>query len=387
MTAGGFPVRRILLYGDFRSPHAHGMRDGLVAAGHEVLAVSSEVVDCPGVLSPKDFLSRVRQRGATMARSPDSYGSTRLARSVSVIQTAHTVLDLARLPARRSFLRRVIRDFNPDVVHALRLPYEGLTALSTTRRVPVVVSTWGSDFEPMASRDVILRSWLKLMLPRARGIHVDKPGDYRRALEYGFKGDAPHLYSAGNFGIDSERFHRADLKEKGLVVYARRPNPGFNYRGFVKAILELDPSIQYRAVGVGLAEVRNELVAEFGENTLERIDLTERLATEEFAELMRKADIVVSPAYWDGTPNSVIEAYVCGCSVVVGRLPQFEDLVKEGLDLHLVDIESWHGMHQRIQMLLTQEDNSSVSRVLPLEFDRVANEARFSALYEQILKP
>lgn len=358
------------------------MLDGLRTAGVSVLAASSEAVDIQGVVSPTDFLSRTRQRGAAVARSADSAVSTRLARSVSVIQTAHTLLDLSRLPSRRVMLRRLIREFRPDVVHALRLPSEGLSALSIVKNgPPVVVSTWGSDFEPMASRDILLRRWLKLVLWRAQGIHVDSPGDYERAINYGFSTTAPHLYAAGNFGVDTERFHVGDEIEPGLIVYPRRANPGFNYRGFVRAIMELGPDHDYRVVGVGLDEVRAELIAEFGDGVLDRIELTKRLNPEQFASLLRRADIVVSPAYWDGTPNSVIEAYVCGCRIIVGRLPQFEDLVQKGIDLNLVDITDWREMHQAIAKLLHRPRLGTTERALPIEFDRSVNHSRFLNFY------
>ena len=361
------------------------MRDGLVASGNTILAVSSEAVDDPDILSPKDSLSRARRHGAMMAHASDGGSRTRMVRSISHLQAVHTLLNLARLPARVLFLRRAIRSFRPDVIHALRLPYEGLTALVTSRRVPVVVSTWGLDFEPMASGDPLLRLWLRATLGRARGLHVDNPADHQRAINYGLPETVPHIYAAGNFGLDSALFHGGDEREQGLVVYPRRAIPGINYRGFVRAILELDSSLQFRAVGVGLIEVRDELLAEFGEQAMARIELTERLTSAEFASLMRKSDVVVSPATWDGTPNTIIEAYSCGCRLVVGRLEQFEALVDAGVDMHLVDPTSWEEMHQAIRELLLQRTESSGTRVVPAEFDRVANRSRFSDFYKKVL--
>jgi glycosyltransferase involved in cell wall biosynthesis len=362
------------------------MRDGLVAAGHDVMAVSSEVVDDDDILSPPDSLSRVRRRGVTMVHSSDASASTRFIRSLSNLQVAHTVLNLARLPQRAVFLRKAIEGFQPDVVHALRLPYEGLTALASSKEVPVVVSTWGLDFEPMAARDLLLRGWIRSVLGRARGIHVDNPADYHRALEYGLGQAVPHIYAAGNFGLDVRLFHGADAKESGLVVFPRRAVPGINYRGFVKAIMELGSNLEFKAVGVGLMEVRDELVAEFGEEVLQRIDLTQRLDREDFADLMRRADVVVSPASWDGTPNTVIEAYLSGCRLVVGRLSQFEALLEAGMDMELVDPKNWREIHDAIRTLLTRGPGIRKPRSVPAEFDRELNKARISDFYEKVIK-
>jgi glycosyltransferase involved in cell wall biosynthesis len=377
--------RRVLVYADFRSPHARGMLAGLKAAGNDVLALSSEVVDLPGVVSPVDSLTRARSQGTVHRHDTGNSARTRLARRLSDLQVAHTLLNLARLPARVRALKSAVASFRPDVVHALRLPYEGLTALTAVRDIPVVVSTWGLDFEPMASRDLLMRLWLRLTLRRARGIHTDNPADHGRALAFGLRSDAPHLYAAGNFGLDSSLFHDGDEKEPGLVVYARRAVAGINYRGFVAAALALDPRLNVRAVGVGLAEARDELVAEFGDAALARVELTERLDRDAFAALIRRADVVVSPAFWDGTPNTVIEAYYCGARLVVGRLPQFELLVEQGMDMTLVDPADSSEMQHAIEGYLSGAIDSDAERSLPVEFDRIANEERFERFYNSVL--
>jgi len=198
-------------------------------------------------------------------------------------------------------------------------------------------------------------------------------------LSYGLQAGAPHIYAAGNFGINTQLFHARDEKEPGLIVYPRRAIPGINYLGFLRAISELPPDVPFRAVGVGLAEVTEELLTEFDEADLSRVELTERMTQHEFAWLLRRASIVVSPARFDGTPNTVIEAYACGAHLVVGRLEQFESLAKEGLDLELIDPEDWRAMKMAILKCLDAPELNS--RSLPREFDRKSNEIRFRAFY------
>ncbi|HEX2994797.1 MAG TPA: glycosyltransferase [Anaerolineales bacterium] len=42
----------------------------------------------------------------------------------------------------REFTRRV----KPDLVHAMRIPYEGMLAADAYTGIPLLVSTWGNDF-------------------------------------------------------------------------------------------------------------------------------------------------------------------------------------------------------------------------------------------------
>src|SRR5688572_20548733 len=52
-------------------------------------------------------------------------------------------LTIRRAAARlRSFIERV----EPDLVHAMRIPYEGMTAADAYTGTALIVSTWGNDF-------------------------------------------------------------------------------------------------------------------------------------------------------------------------------------------------------------------------------------------------
>ena len=39
----------------------------------------------------------------------------------------------------------IVNDLKPDVVHALRIPFEGMLAESTPAHIPLIVSIWGND--------------------------------------------------------------------------------------------------------------------------------------------------------------------------------------------------------------------------------------------------
>ncbi len=41
--------------------------------------------------------------------------------------------------------RALVTKIQPDLVHVLRIPFEGMLAITTPAEIPLVVSTWGND--------------------------------------------------------------------------------------------------------------------------------------------------------------------------------------------------------------------------------------------------
>ena len=51
----------------------------------------------------------------------------------------------------------LIADLQPDLVHAMRLPFEGFLAAAAVEKVPLLISVWGNDFTLFANRSRKLR--------------------------------------------------------------------------------------------------------------------------------------------------------------------------------------------------------------------------------------
>jgi glycosyltransferase involved in cell wall biosynthesis len=301
-------------------------------------------------------------------------------------QMAHSLMNVARLRARKRHLKEAISTFEPDLIHGLRLPYEGLTVLALRTKVPRVISTWGSDFVPMASSDPILATWTRIAMKKVAGLHTDSRQDYFRAVHnYGFSASAPYLYAAGNFGVDPDLFYVEGVPSPAVVVYPRKAKPNSNYRGFVAAAAALRVLDDVRFVGVGLDSVRSELVAEFGRGALSNLTLTGDLDRESMAALMRSAKVVVSPTFWDGTPVTVLEAVACGAYVIAGDLPELRQLRDEGMRIQLIDANSVADIANAIRVGLGANDQAAVAASMPPQFDRSANENRVLDFYKLVV--
>ena len=374
---------KVLLYADFRSVHARGWQAGLIEAGIEVLAVSSEPAAGIGLVSPSDSVSRARQRYVDGGRQRRGLLRS-VVRRLSAVQIFHSMLQLMRGKSRRQELRRWIDVFKPDLVHALRLPYEGITALSVGADVPIVVSSWGSDFVPQARQDPLLRVWMRKYLSSADGYQYDSPADLDRALGYGLSPAAPSIHAAGNFGVDEALFYISEETIPGLVVYARKATPNSNYFGFVEAALNLIRTTDATFIGVGLDKIADEVTLRYGEYDHVRLRLVGELPREEFARTIRSAQVVVSPSHWDGMPNTLLEAAASGARIVAGDLPQLRALADMGVDIELVDAGSSDEIAQAIERQLLSR-SASRAAALPDEFSRSRNVTRVRIFYESVV--
>lgn len=374
---------KVLVYADFRSPHARGWRQGLVAAGMDVLAVSSEPVDDLSIVSPSDSVSLARQNYVKSGTNKTSRFRT-LVRKVSALQLVHSLIQLLRSKSRTRDLVRNVVSFKPDVVHALRLPYEGVTALASRLPVPVIVSSWGLDFVPQASSDPLLRFWLRKYLPTAAAFQYDSPKDLVNARSYGLPDTTPSLFAAGNFGIDESLFYPSDEVVPGLVIYARKAMPNCNYFGFVEAAIQLLDTTDATFVGIGLDKIEDEVVRRFGDYDHDRLRLIGEVDMVEFARLIRTAHVVVSPSYWDGMPVTILDAAASGARIVAGDLPQLRELVNLGVDMMLIDASETAAIAEGIE---SQLGATSVTRTatLPEVYDRAKNTVRVSELYSAAL--
>lgn len=399
---------RILLYADMRNLHALRWLDGLHSLGAEVRAVSSQIVEVDtGFRSAPDPVSRVRRalvasgtnrriRGA-FARSPNVEGTVaetvtakrskpRNPSRVDLVQLAETTITPLRLRSQGALLRSEIETFEPDIVHALRLPYEGIIALTCAKTVPVVVSCWGQDFSRQAASDPLLAAWMRRVLPRAAGFHADALVDFQHAESYGLRSSTPLLHAAGNFGVDTGLFFPEKRVGRIVVVYPRGILEYVHHATFLELVMAFAHDARFEFVGIGLqGDPASESVAQ--QVPLGRLTLLPRLDPAAYARVLRSADAVVSPSVSDGTPNSLLEALAVGATVFAGDVPSVRDLLRGVEDAFLLDPtdgQEWVQTVERWASDLTEPRSHRVSR-LPSLYERAASISRVSAFYQEVI--
>lgn len=376
---------KVLLYADFRSPHAQGWAAGLDRAGIDVVRVSSEFSGKDlGTIEPKDFLAKLRQRivAGRQGTVPGLGRNSKRDNGRDPAEWIHTLLALVRYPERSFNLRKLCHLHRPDLVHALRLPYEGVTALTSRLPVPVVLSTWGQDFVPQVASSPVLRWWARYAIRRASGLQYDSKPDLDRAFELGFDRKLPCLFAAGNFGVDNKLFYPSGERIANHVVFPRGRSEMSNGKKFIEtvSILASHPELTFTAIGLRGIDYAEKAKADamLGE----RLNLTPTLGLDEFAKVIRSAAVVVSPALTDGTPISLLSSLAAGTPVVAGRIPALENLAETVDNVHLADPTSADSLADLI-MKVIEVDSSTV--VLPEEFLVDSNMIRVRDFYLEVL--
>lgn len=213
--------------------------------------------------------------------------------------------------------------------------------------------------------------------------------DVEYAHRYGFPQGRPVLYAAGNFGIDESLFFPDQEPGRIVVVYPRGRRRYVNHRAFLTMAARLADDHRLKFIGVGLQGDKDAeaLSTELGNETLL---LTPELDRPHFAELLRSADVVVSPATSDGTPNSLVEAIACGAYIIAGKIPSISTLLQtnpRASQLDPYDEERWA---VELQMLVNsgafRSEHPRVRGDLGEAFHIDANLQRVPDFYRKVLQ-
>lgn len=86
----------------------------------------------------------------------------------------------------------------------------------------------------------------------------------------------------------------------------------------------------------------------------------------ELVDIYRRADLFVTATTWEGMPNTVLEAMACGLPVVATNASGLRELVRDGVNGHLIDINDAQTFTERLADLI---DN-------PYERQRMGKESR-----------
>ncbi len=380
---------KLLFVADGRSPISRSWIAYWIQRGDEVhLASTFACEPIAGLASliavPVAFSGRAGQTGSGQPRR-----DSRLLHLRSEIR--HWLGPLT-LPRAGQQLRAIVERIGPDLVHALRVPYEGMLAANAGLRVPLVISIWGNDFTLHAPSTPLMRHHTRWAMNVTDALHADCNRDIRLAREWGLHNAAPTLVTPGNGGINTGLFHPpAQLTEEPVI---------FNPRGF-RAYVRNDTF--FRAIPLVLREIPNaKFVCASMAGQPEALEWIRKLEIEravellaprphtEMADVYRSAMILVSPSTHDGTPNTLLEGMACGCFPILGDLESLREWIQHGENGLLVDSANPSALADAIVHAIKNKDLRAKAAGLNHEIitsraEYGRNMARVEEFYSQIM--
>jgi glycosyltransferase involved in cell wall biosynthesis len=392
----------ILLIADGRSPITRRWIAGLLTLQHQVTLVSTYPCPESGEVLATHILPVAfsamggSQAGGTRGPNNGADPSRRLVgRARGLLQSARYYIGPLTLPAYARQLEKIITAVKPDLIHALRIPFEGMLAAAARTSVPLAITIWGNDLTLHGSKNAWMRRLTVNALQRAAGLVADTQRDIRMGHLWGFPSERPALVVPGGGGIDLTEMHKLRIEITDtlsgsipggvpLVVNPRGLRPGYVRNDvFFEAIplvLQRRPDVYFACPSMaGQAEALN-WVQRFKIGSAVR--LLPYLPQHTLWDLFRRSDISVSVSIHDGTPNTLLEAMACGCFPVVGDLESLREWITPGINGFLVEPTKPQALAEAV--LLGLEKPELRSRAKDINLDLIRERAEVGLVRSQI---
>lgn len=328
------PSMKILYVVDARSPIALNWIRHFIERGDEIYIASTFATTADLPVKRMETIP-VAFSGLKKATQRPGAASARTLSLRTVIRQWFGPLTIRRAANQ---LRAFIDEAQPDLIHAMRIPYEGMiassalgehTAYSVLRNAQLIVSTWGNDFTLHAPSSPLMKYYTRKTLQRANAIHSDCQRDIRLAKEWRFDPSKPSLVAPGNGGIRTDVFYPpAKPVEAPIILNPRGFRPYVRNDMFFKSIplvLSKHPNAKFICTGMAGEEEAIRRIREL--NVGQAVELLGLLPQIQLADVYRRAQILVSPSIHDGTPNTLLEGMACGCFPVAGDLESIREWI------------------------------------------------------------
>ena len=257
-------------------------------------------------------------------------------------------------------LSKEIERIQPDLVHAMRIPYEGMIASLAmekirqrsegTHKPRLLLSVWGNDFTLHAKSTQTIEIHTRQALKSCDALHTDCQRDLNLAREFDFMPVKPSIVLPGGGGVKLDVFYPV---EQRYIVDDRYFGKGYssisiiNPRGFrayvrndtffhaIPLVLEKYPSARFFCIGMAGEPQAQNWINDLGIGA--QVSLIPQQSQQEMAEWFRNSLISVSVTDHDGTPNTLLEAMACGCFPIAGDIESLREWITPGMNGLLID--------------------------------------------------
>jgi glycosyltransferase involved in cell wall biosynthesis len=261
-------------------------------------------------------------------------------KNISVFCPIHFEEDTFRLSAISKLkylkavtpLRKVIRDFTPDIVHAHYASSYGLIGALTGFR-PYLISAWGSDLMDFPDKSFLKARLLKYIFKKADRIFATSKTLATHAEKFSSK-----KIDIIPFGVDSEKFKPVKVEsifntDSTVIGTVKSMEQIYGIDVLIKSFAKLNlknPHLNLRLLLVGSGSKEAEymhLVEDL--NICDQTLFAGRIGHSELVKYYNMIDIFVNVSRNESFGVSVLEASACGLPVVVSRVGGLTEVVEE----------------------------------------------------------
>ena len=295
----------MLLLGDARQVHLRRWGEYFAARGYDVLAVSLE---------------------------PASAFPTRLIH----VPVPEFLPDALRYPLGCMALRRIVREFRPDVVSAHFVPNYGMMA-ALAYHGPWVLSAWGSDIMSVPEKSAFHRWRTQFVLDRAPWVTSDARVLTEKIASFGVPAD--HILTFP-YGVDTDLFApgTAPAQPGPLILSNRKLEALYRIDVIIDAFAAVHEALPDAALTIaGDGGEKRHLVARADTSTgVSRIRFIGDVTHDHMPALLREHHLYISTSPADTTSVSLLEAMAVGLFPIVTDIPANREWITDGENGRLV---------------------------------------------------
>jgi glycosyltransferase involved in cell wall biosynthesis len=365
----------LLFVADGRSPTARSWISNIQKDGHRVSLIST--YPCKTLPGLTDFhILPVAFAGLGARQTAVDYSSDHILPVKKLVRSFRPNFLWLRyrlgpltLPFYSGKFKKIVEQIGPELIHALRIPFEGMLARSAPLKYPLVISIWGNDLTLHANGSYRMGLNTQQTLVHADGLMSDTNRDIRLAKNWGFDNRRPSLVAPGCGGIDLEQIDRSrslsptHLLElippnRRLIVNPRGMRPGslrndvfFKAAGIVST---RQPDVCFLCPTMAGQPDAEQLVKSNGLD--QNVILLPSLDQPELWWLFTRAEAIISPGEHDGVPNSLLEALASGCYPVAGDIESLREWITPGVNGLLYPPADANALAEAILLVLDNPD-------------------------------
>ena len=292
-------------------------------------------------------------------------------------------------------LKRAIKKFNPDIVHAHYASSYGLVGTLLNFH-PFIVSVWGSDIYDFPKKNILYRFIIKFVLKRADCILSTSHKMAKVTSKYTKK----EIFVTP-FGVDTSLFKKGMVKidwgSECVIGNVKTLAPKYGIDILIKAFKHFrdnNISLNPKLIIIGDGPFKEEYLKLAQDLDLnDNISFLGQIPNSELPTYYNSFSLTVFPSIYDSESFGVVavESMSCECPVVVSDADGFTEVVENGLTGIIVPKFNIEATANAIQELIL--DNSrriemgmkGRERVLRL-YDWNKNVRNMESIYEHIVR-
>jgi len=238
-------------------------------------------------------------------------------------------------------LKRVIREIEPDLIHAGPIQSCAFLAVLTGFH-PILTMSWGFDLMQDAERNWWMTQITKYVLRNSAFFTSDAQVTRDKAVSYGMNPDRTVVFP---WGVDLKHFSphpsvagkkRSTVnRQPSFVLFCNRswePRYGVDVlaKAFVKVAQQRENVSLLLLGGGSQAQILRKIFINGG--VLDRVQFGGQISQTDLPRWYHMADLYISPSHVDGSSVSLMEALACGLPALVSDISANKEWVSEGVN-------------------------------------------------------